>query len=341
MKISIISFTNKGMLLSKKLQDILKTEYEVILFAKYKSFCASEEKEQTGEQCEVKYVDLSLNDWTLNQQQMGNTLIFIGAMGIAVRAIAEGIKDKLKDAPVLVIDEAMTFVIPVVAGHVGGANILAKTIADNTGAIPVITTATDVEGCFSVDLFAKENNLAIVNRDGIAKVSAKALENKPVRISIENYPPKETDVCVSRDKNVLKSGVIGLCPKQYALGVGCRKDTPYEKIRDILDDVLKANEIDINEIGALASIDLKVDEEGLIALSENLKIPFVTFTPELLLKAKGEYEESEFVLGKTGVGNVCERAAMLLTGNQGEIIVKKYAKDGVTVSLAKTMNLGK
>ena len=99
-------------------------------------------------------------------------LVFIGAVGIAVRSVAPYVKDKLTDPPVIVIDEAGRYVIPVLSGHVGGANDLAVEIADNIGAEPVLTTATDVSGAFSVDLFAEENGLRIMNRDGIARVSS-------------------------------------------------------------------------------------------------------------------------------------------------------------------------
>ena len=98
----------------------------------------------------------------------GEALVFIGAAGIAVRMIAPFVKDKLTDPPVIVIDEFGENVIPVLSGHIGGANGLALEIAASIGARPVITTATDLNDAFSVDLFAKENGLKIANRDGIA-----------------------------------------------------------------------------------------------------------------------------------------------------------------------------
>ncbi len=104
---------------------------------------------------EAKKLGLSLSDWTRQQFAEKNAIVVIGACGIAVRMIAPFVSDKLSDSPVVVADEAGTFVIPLLSGHMGGANELAEQIAGQIGGIPVITTATDVNHTFSVDLFAK------------------------------------------------------------------------------------------------------------------------------------------------------------------------------------------
>lgn len=97
----------------------------------------------------------SLSAWAGEQMAARHALIFIGACGIAVRAIAPWIMDKLHDSPVLVADEMGKYVIPLLSGHVGGANELAVRLAGALGAIPVITTATDLHDSFAVDIFAK------------------------------------------------------------------------------------------------------------------------------------------------------------------------------------------
>lgn len=127
----------------------------------------------------------SLGQWTGECFQRHLPILFVGACGIAVRAIAPYAKDKLSDSAVLVMDEKGEFVIPLLSGHVGGANELAKSIAKRIGATPVITTATDVEGMFSVDAFAVKNELRIVNREGIRRVSAKLLSGESISITWE------------------------------------------------------------------------------------------------------------------------------------------------------------
>ena len=100
-------------------------------------------------------------------------VIFIGALGITVRAIAPLIRHKTVDSPVLVLDEAGQFVIPVLSGHLGGANELAQQIAESLHSAAVVTTATDVNGLFAVDVFARKNGLRMCNPEAIRHVSGK------------------------------------------------------------------------------------------------------------------------------------------------------------------------
>lgn len=266
-------------------------------------------------------------------------LVFVGAVGIAVRAIAPYVHDKLTDPPVIVIDENGNYVIPLLSGHVGGANSLALEIAGILGAQPVITTATDVSGAFSVDLFAKENDLRIANREGIAKVSSSALEGKPVTICIKDYPPEEpVDVLIADEeaaKGLKDSSKIALCPKRYAIGMGCRRGKSYEELRYFAEGVLHDNGIEINDAGCIATIDVKKDEEGLKRLSQAWRMPLITFDAGLLAKAEGSFSHSETVLEKVGVDNVCERAAMLAAGTGARLKVRKTAHDGMTVAVAE------
>ncbi len=151
MNISIITFTENGTKLAEKIrQAFVNTKTE-----------------------EAKNLGLSLSDWTRQQFAEKNAIVVIGACGIAVRMIAPFVSDKLSDSPVVVADEAGTFVIPLLSGHVGGANELAEQIAGQIGGIPVITTATDVNHTFSVDLFAKNVVFPFITGRGSQKSQPK------------------------------------------------------------------------------------------------------------------------------------------------------------------------
>lgn len=111
-----------------------------------------------------------------------DAIIFVGATGIAVRAIAPFIHGKAVDPAVLVIDEAGRYVISLLSGHLGGANALARTAASLIEAKPIITTATDAESAFAVDTFAKENGFLLTDLRKAKEVSAKVLRGEKLRI---------------------------------------------------------------------------------------------------------------------------------------------------------------
>ena len=280
--------------------------------------------------------DSKLSDICREAFKNREAVVFIGAMGIAVRSIAPYVADKLSDPPVIVIDEAGKHVIPVLSGHIGGANELAVRIADSINAEPVLTTATDVSGAFSVDLFAKENDLRIVNREGITKVSSSALEGKAVTICIKDYPPKNyVDVLVTDESALKDSASIVLCPRKYAVGIGCRKGKPFDEIRNFAESVLTENGIITDEIGAIATVDVKKNEPGLLRLSQYWRVPLLAFESAVLNKVQGEFASSERVLSAVGTDNVCERASAAAAGKGYKLIVRKTACNGITIAVSE------
>lgn len=343
MKVSVISFTENGILLSEKIAKLLREE-ECVLYTKCGAYC--------GERQTVRFVDGSIGEWAKEQLEERNALLFIGACGIAVRAIAPHITDKLHDSPVLVLDENGRYVIPLLSGHVGGANELAVSVAEKTGAEPVITTATDLGHQFAVDLFAKKNGLIIVNKEGIVKVSSKVLAGKSIVISVESghsekaaklpkgvalieYPPlQKVDVVITSENREFETAML-LRPKEYGIGVGCRKGKEAEKIEAFIRNHLQRAGISPAQVFGMASITAKREEPGLLAWSRKERLPFVTYTAEELERVKGEFHTSEFVKEQVGVDNVCERAALKLCGPEGRLVYEKYAEDGMTIAVAK------
>lgn len=253
-------------------------------------------------------------------------IIFVGAAGIAVRLSAPYLKDKLTDPAIIVVDEGMNFVIPLASGHVGGANSLSKLIADKLNATPVITTATDVEGVFSIDEFAAANGLFINKRDGIKKVAKKLLNGEAVSIAFSD------DVIVSTVAENSDENLLSLLMRPYVVGMGCKRGKAKEEVEQYFLDTIKHLNIDIKNIIAIASIDIKKDEEAFIYLSEKYKIPFVTYTADELNNVEGEFESSEFVAKTVGVSDVSQRAAKKC-GGAGTFVLKKDKRNGMTISV--------
>lgn len=312
----------------------------------------------------------SLKEWAESAFNKHLPLLFISASGIAVRTIAPFVKDKLTDSPVIVMDEKGKFVIPLLSGHAGGANDLSCLIAERMNAENVITTATDVEGKFAADVFARKNGLRIVNKEGIKKVSAKILNkekitvwiNPEIQITDDNIPedivlvkqeekPSYADILIDlcgetegsaccgitagsiKDAASVNKGkcLLLLLPKVYCAGMGCKKGRTFEE----LNQFLTSHFADVDSLYAVASIDLKKDELGLMTTAQYHHVPFFTFSAEELKLAGGSFSESEFVEKTTGVSNVCERAAVLCAGKGADLIMKKRAEKGMTLAIAK------
>lgn len=269
---------------------------------------------------ETRPEDMSLSEWTKDCFDMHLPIIFIGSTGIAVRTIAPFITSKLKDSPVIVIDELGKNVIPILSGHFGGANELARLIGKVLSANPVITTATDLNNVFAVDVFAKKNGLLITDKSLIKKVSGKALKGEPIEIN-------------QTDDEIIIEG-LKLLPKRLILGIGCKKGKSFEELKSFVNKFYTDEELEKN-LYAIASIDVKSEEIGLIKLAEYYGVFFVTFSSEELDKVNGEFEESDFVKEQVGVGNVCERSALLLAGEGGVLVKRKVAQDGMTLAEAK------
>lgn len=368
MKLGIISFTENGWKLSKRIVHVLdiakmprqdrprmQGEMEVILYTKCKA-CLEKEV-----YTHAMFVEEPLAEWAKGQMQQQNALLFIGACGIAVRAIAPSLTDKLHDSPVLVMDEQGKHIIPILSGHMGGANELARYLAEETGADPVITTATDLNQAFAVDLFAKKNGLYIENKDGIVKVSSKILAGKGLTMSIEpghgiaakkaqdqagaegsipdgirlvSYPPVGVvDIVVTSENKAVDAAIV-LRPKEYVIGMGCKRGKSLAELDAFIRKKTEELGISTGQVFALSSISQKKDEPGLVEWCQKERVRFLTYTAEELQEVAGEFLESDFVKGQVGVGNVCERAALKACG-KGKLIASKQAENGMTIAIAK------
>ena len=334
MRINIIGFSSKGCALAENISKEMG-EYECSYFGK-----------TIGDKHGATHVR-SVDEWTAQSFKTCDAIIFIGAVGIAVRYMAPYIKDKTDDPAVIVIDELGMNIIPILSGHIGGANRLSKEIGKKIGGNVVITTATDLNGMFSVDTFAVDNNMHIDSLPMVKKISARILEGMPVHLvsdmNIEGGLPKGLIYADEGDIGIYVTtsaapGPFGrtlkLIPKHMTIGIGCHRGIDMGTIERRVLDVLGKNDISIYSLRAGGSIDLKRDEKGLLEFFKKYGIPVAFFSKEELERVSGEFTSSDYVRSITGVDNVCERAAVAVSEN-GELIVKKDAGDGVTVAIAK------
>ena len=318
MKLAYLSFTEKGRQLAGRLAAALGG---------------------TAQRCGAS---CSLEAWTAAHFSQSDGLVYVGAAGIAVRAIAPYLKSKTTDPAVVVVDECARYAIPILSGHLGGANDLARAIGRVCGAIPVLTTATDVNGVFAVDEWAKRQNCLVLNPERIKTVSAKLLAGGTITVQsswpIAGQPPR--NVCQTEDRgaDVLldlrpsPGEALQLVPRIAVLGVGCKKNVLPQTLETALAAFLTGAGVCEQAISAVASIDLKKNEPGLLDFCAAHGWPLKTYPAEQLREVEGQFTPSAFVKGVTGVDNVCERSAVLASG--GTLCQGKTAGDGITMALA-------
>ncbi|MFZ2088079.1 MAG: cobalt-precorrin 5A hydrolase [Desulfobaccales bacterium] len=289
----------------------------------------------------------------------GHSLVCIMAAGIVVRQVAPLLRGKDRDPAVVVVDEEGRFAVSLLSGHLGGANELARRVAEALGGTPVITTATDVQGLPALDLLAAQAGLIIENLDGVKEVSMALLSGEPVKLvdpdgllspALEGYAHHfnrtgdldsalaadlQPTVYVGFEERPWPRGWLRLRPRSLIAGVGCHKGTPAREILDFLQEVFRQAGLSLLSLKALASIAAKKDEPGLKEAARRLNVEFLWFTAEELEKVPVP-NPSVHPARHVGAKSVSEAAALRAT--RGELLVPKQKSANVTVAVARAVS---
>jgi cobalt-precorrin 5A hydrolase/precorrin-3B C17-methyltransferase len=294
----------------------------------------------------------------------GAEFIFIMASGIVVRTIAPLLNDKRSDPGVVVVDEAGKYAVSLVSGHLGGANELARRVAEFLKGEAVITTASDVNNLPSLDLWAREHNLIIENWHDLPQVGTRYVNNGGLRVYSDipfDFPdefltvadPRFADAIITSRRDVYAGsprctitgegcstgacrvkGQVYLRPVNLVVGIGCNSGTSEDELEAAVQQTLEEHNLVFSSVGSLATISIKADEPGLKLFSEKYGLPVLTFLPEELNRVDG-IEKSDVVFRATGAYGVAEPAALLAAGS-GKLVVPKQKKGNVTVAIAES-----
>lgn len=275
-------------------------------------------------------------------------VIFISSCGIAVRMISPYLIHKACDPAVLVMDELGKHCISLLSGHLGGANELCREVAGLTGAEAVITTASDLSGSFSPDMYAAEHGLAFDDFEKAKLISAASVAGEEIGIVWDDGLGGETvnpdagyGVFVAEravHSDLPFANTLVLYPRNLIVGVGCRRNTPADVIIEKVNECLQKHGLLPCMIRYIASADIKKNEQGIIELADRCRAAFVTFDKEELLEVERSFgpsyfSASEFVREVSGVGCVCEESVMACGAD--ELLVKKTVYDKVTVAIGR------
>ncbi|GAX91023.1 cobalt-precorrin 5A hydrolase [Effusibacillus lacus] len=293
--------------------------------------------------------------------------ILVVSLGAVVRMTAPLLKDKKVDPAVVVVDDKAKFAISVLSGHLGGANALTERVAEILGATPVVTTASDVSATIAVDLLGREfgwkidddrqvtpASAAVVNEEPVAVIQETGEPNwwkrqTPIPKQIGVFPGLEearsarpegfnavlwvTDRLLTEDELSIAPYRVVYRPKSLVVGLGCNRGTSFEEIENVVLTTLDRLGLSWKSVSCIATITLKQDEEGLLALSEKYGWPLLAYTPEQL-NSVSIPNPSETVFKFTGAYGVSEPAA-LLAACTDHLLLEKTASGNVTISVAR------
>ena len=290
-----------------------------------------------------------------------DALVCLFSLGAVIRLIAKHLKDKKTDPAVIVIDDKTNFVISVLSGHIGGANELTQEIAEKIGALPVITTAADVNKTIAVDLVGREFNWKIDDDSTVTKISAHMVNEEPIGVLQEvgnkkwykELPKNVTvydsleDLKKSKSKahliisdkiindDLSKESVI-YRPPSLVIGIGLHWDTSKETIKEGIEHCLKKFKLSSKSIAKLVSIKKPEDVQGLINIGKEMGIPVEYVNREDLAEITAP-NPSDTVKAFEGTASVSEAAAIKISG--GELIVEKQKfPPNLTIAIARIVN---
>lgn len=293
-------------------------------------------------------------DFKKNMQQaflQYDGLICIMATGIVVRTLAPLFVHKKEDAAVVVMDSKGAFAISLLSGHLGGANELAKRMAEVSGGQPVITTATDVEGAFAFDLFAKKHHMEIENIDQLKYISSALLRGEPVRIcghremdelKQKQLLPYEEDtkdpvvVIDERNYKLTQEHVLYLRPKNIYIGLGFKLGKEGSAMIEAIEMTLSRYGYSEKSIAGLATIPKKAVEDGIQEAAKHFGTEIIVVDPEEINQLdfdKIKIKQSDFVSQNVGVPSV-STASAYIASDYGDIIVDKDKFPGLTVAFS-------
>jgi cobalamin biosynthesis protein CbiG len=296
----------------------------------------------------------------------GVPLVLVMAAGAAVRLIAPSLRDKNEDPPVVVVDDSGRYAISLLSGHTGGANRLAREIADTIGAQAIVTTASDSAGLPAIDEIARalgwwiepESNLtrlaaALINGDSVGVYqdagSGDWLVDAPERLqryttldALSESDPSAglviSDRVVDLPAALAKRTVI--CrPPVLVLGIGCSSGAGRDEIEHLVDGTLAAAGLSPLAAFAVATLDRKQDEPGLVAFTNDHRLQLMTYGAAELEKVQGTWTASEVVRQAVGTGGVAEPAALACAG-VSNLLVRKVKSKHVTLAVARIPSSG-
>jgi len=348
-KVSVLAITKNGINIGIKLKELFPN-WEI--FAPVKLSNKNNNIIWYSEPTSDKIIELFKNS---------NALICLFSLGAVIRLIAPHLKDKKTDPAVIVIDDKTNFVISVLSGHIGGANELTQEISEKLNALPVITTAADVNKTIAVDLVGREFGWRIDDDTTVTKISAHMVNAEPIGVFQQTNDqkwykqlPKNVTIYDSLEElkksnskahliisdeiidNELSQESVIYRPQSLVIGIGLHWDTTKDTIKEGIEHCLKKFNLSSKSIAKLVSIKKPEDVQGLIDLGKEMQVPVEYVDREELAEIITP-NPSTTVKAFEGTASVSEAAAIKVS--KGELIVEKQKfPPNLTVAIARKID---
>ncbi len=334
MKIAVVTINQPSLNSACKLLPYL-SEHEVDVYG----------KKDLNHNLEKLHLYKKLDDILVPAWKSYDAIVCILAMGAVVRKISPLLEDKATDPAVIVMNLALDKIVPLLSGHLGGANELADEIADSLpNCVNFISTATDQTKTLAFEMLAKKNGWEIANLKALAKVSNRLLNKQAVKVAtyenvFESIPNKENLERVGFDDLDLDTVVIAphilsksltLRPKVY-LGVGCNRDTSLKEIEQGVLAFLSTHGLTIKDVASLASFEAKADEVGLLSFAKKYKLAIEFYKKDAINALENEFSKSASTKF-FGLKGVAEPSAVLNSEYKELILKKEVYFKSVTVA---------
>jgi cobalt-precorrin 5A hydrolase/precorrin-3B C17-methyltransferase len=272
-------------------------------------------------------------------------LVCFLATGAAVRLVAPLLADKASDPGVVCVDEAHRYAVALLGGHGGGANDLAAAVSDILGTAPVVTTATDAMGASGLD------TLGLPVEGAIAAVSRAMLDGEPVAMradAVWPLPALPANVGVAGEAEIRVTDLVVptgertavLRPASLVVGVGGSRGVAAEEVLGLVREALEGAGLSARSVAALATVEAKADEAGIVAAAERLNVPLLTYAAGTLAGIEVP-NPSAAPLAAVGTPSVAEAAALAAAGQGGELVVQKRKSAMATAAVARRRPRGR
>ena len=348
-KISVLAITKNGVSIGLRLKEHFPN-WEIFAPSKF-----------SNDSKEIVWYSESTSEKIVELFKSNNALVCLFSLGAVIRLIAPHLKDKKTDPAVIVIDDKTSFVISVLSGHLGGANELTQIIAQKLDAIPVITTAADVNKTIAVDLVGRELGWKIDDDSTVTKISAHMVNEENIGIYQDvgkmnwwKELPKNVKIYHSLEEmknsgskgyliisdrilegDFLKNSVV-YRPPSLVVGIGLHLDTSKEIIKEGLDFCLQKFKLSEKSITKLVSIKKPEDVKGLVDIGKEMGITVEYVNKEDLAEISAP-NPSDTVKAFEGTSSVSEAAAIKVSG--GELIVEKQKfPPNLTIAIARILD---